>query len=69
MKTVFRVILSVILIYTIIMLVIDGGYTFLSLNRNTDVAMLLIEKGIPYLVCLFAVSFSLPSIWKNKSKK
>ena len=69
MKTVFRVLLSVILIYTIIMLVIDGGYTFLSLSRDADVTMLLIEKEIPYLVCLFAVSFSLLSVWKNKSKK
>ena len=50
-----KIIFSALLVYAMFMLIVDGGYSFLSLSTHLSAKTLFIEKGIPYLVGFFLV--------------
>lgn len=65
MKIFFKIILSALLSYAMFMLIVDGGYSFLSLSTHLSAKTLFIEKGIPYLVGFFSSLYTLFMIWKK----
>lgn len=65
MKIFFKIILSALLSYAIFMFIVDGGYSFLSLNTYLSAKTLFIEKGVPYLVGIFSSLYILFTIWKK----
>lgn len=65
MKFFLKIIFSALLVYAMFMLIVDGGYSFLSLSTHLSAKTLFIEKGIPYLVGFFSSLYTLFMIWKK----
>jgi hypothetical protein len=66
MNKLLKTLITGIIIYAIFMVFIDCLFSFLSVAKQTDLDVLLIDKQIPQLVCMAALIYTIINMWKKK---
>ena len=67
MNKLLKTLITGIIIYAIFMVFIDCLFSFLSVAKQTDLDVLLIDKQIPQLVCMAALIYTIINMWKKKN--
>lgn len=66
MNKILKTLITGIIIYAFFMVFIDCVFSFLSVAKQTDLNVLLIDKQIPQIVCMATLIYTIINMWKNK---
>ena len=66
MNKILKTLITGIILYAFFMMFIDCVFSFLSVAKQTDLNVLLIDKQIPQLVCMATLIYTIINMWKNK---
>lgn len=65
MKKIIKITATFCLFYAILMLLIDGTYSLLSLNQRTNIGSLIEDKLVPYIISLASMIYCIFHIWQH----
>lgn len=65
MKMLIKIVASVLLLYAIPMLFIEGLYSLLSVSPQTNMRALIEEILIPYLISIISMVYCIFRIWSH----
>lgn len=68
-KKAIKIVILLSLLYAILMLLIDGIFSLLSLDQKTNTSALIEDKLIPYGVSISSMSYCIIQICKNALRK
>lgn len=66
MNKILKTLITGIILYAFFMVFIDCVFSFLSVAKQTDLNVLLIDKQIPQIVCMATLIYTIINMWKNK---
>lgn len=66
MNKILKTLITGIILYAFFMMFIDCVFSFLSVAKQTDLNVLLIDKQIPQIVCMATLIYTIINMWKNK---
>lgn len=66
MNKILKTLITGIILYAFFMVFIDCVFSFLSVAKQTDLNVLLIDKQIPQIVCMATLIYTFINMWKNK---
>ncbi len=69
MKMTIKIVILLSLLYAILMLLIDGIFSLLSLDQKTNTSALIEDKLIPYSVSISSMLYCIIQIFKNALRK
>lgn len=65
MKILIKIVATVLLLYAIPMLLIEGLYSLLSVSPQTNMGALVEEILIPYLISIVSMVYCIFRIWSH----
>ena len=66
MNKILKTLITGIILYTFFMVFIECVFSFLSVAKQSDLNVLLIDKQIPQIVCMSTLIYTIINMWKNK---
>lgn len=65
MKRFFNIILTLLLGYALLMFVIDGFFSILSLSPQSNISILIEERVVPYTIGIVCIINCIIRIWRT----
>ena len=65
MKRFFNIILTLLLGYALLMFVIDGFFSILSLSSQSNISILIEERVVPYTIGIVCIINCIIRIWRT----
>lgn len=66
MKRITNILLTLLLGYALLMLVIDGSFSILSLSPQSNISILIEERVVPYTIGIVCIINCIIRIWKTR---